>query len=89
MSEIQPEFGKPLPAANPSDEAVTLLRLRRSTSVEYMEEPGPDAETLDKILAIAARVPDHRRVTPFRFIIFEGDARGAFWRCPETGVFDQ
>ena len=30
------------------------------------------------ILTIAARAPDHRRVTPFRFILFEGEARARF-----------
>lgn len=43
-----------------------------------MGEPGPDAETLRAILTIGARVPDHRRVTPFRFVLFEGEARAAF-----------
>lgn len=37
--------------------------------------PGPDAEALRTILEIAARVPDHRRVHPFRFIVFEGQGR--------------
>jgi len=43
-----------------------------------MSGPGPDAETLSAILTIAARAPDHRRVTPFRFVVFEGEARAAF-----------
>jgi len=30
---------------------------------------------LKQILEAAARVPDHRRVVPFRFVVFEGDAR--------------
>lgn len=43
-----------------------------------MSEPGPDPETLRAILTIGARIPDHRRVTPFRFVLFEGEARAAF-----------
>jgi nitroreductase len=43
-----------------------------------LREPGPDEKTLRSILAIAARAPDHRRVTPFRFILFQDDARGRF-----------
>lgn len=70
-----PEFGAPTPAAHPSDAAVRLLSLRRSTSPELMGEPGPDAAQLAAILTIAARAPDHRRVYPFRFIVFEGRAR--------------
>ncbi|MBI1364713.1 MAG: nitroreductase [Alphaproteobacteria bacterium] len=70
-----PEFGAPLPAAHPSPDTIELLRFRRSTSADLLTGPGPDAPTLKSILEIAARVPDHRRVSPFRFIIFEGEAR--------------
>ena len=70
-----PEFGAPLPAARPSAEAIELLRYRRSTPADLMTGPGPDEEALMSILQIAARVPDHRRVNPYRFIIFRGDAR--------------
>lgn len=55
-----------------------MLRLRRSCPADMLGAPGPDAETLQAILGIAARVPDHRRVTPFRFIVFEGEARARF-----------
>lgn len=77
-SRIEPEFGAPLPAAHPSEEARTLLRLRRSTTADSLGEPGPDDEALSAILTIAARVPDHRRVAPFRFIIFKNEARARF-----------
>lgn len=73
-----PELGDSLPAAHPSKEAIELLRLRRSTPADFLSEPGPDQETLATLLKIAARVPDHRRVVPFRFIIFEGAARARF-----------
>ncbi len=73
-----PEFGAPLPAACPSDEAVALLWRRRSTPADFLSAPGPDSETLQKILTIAARAPDHRRVVPFRFVVFEGEARAEF-----------
>ncbi len=70
-----PEFGAAMAPAHPSEEARRLLALRRSTSADLMTEPGPDAKTLEAILEIAARVPDHRKISPFRFIIFRGDAR--------------
>lgn len=73
-----PEFGAALPAAHPSPEAVRMLWFRRSTPVEFLAEPGPDGDILKTILTIASRAPDHRRVTPFRFIVFEGDARARF-----------
>lgn len=37
--------------------------------------PGPSAAELDIILTIAARVPDHKKLAPWRFIVFEGEAR--------------
>ncbi len=64
-----------MPGAHSSQEARELMRLRRSTPADKIGEPGPDADTLEALLTIAARVPDHRRVTPFRFIVFEGDGR--------------
>ncbi len=75
MTPVPPEFGAQIPAAHPSPAAVRLMSLRRSTSPDVMTEPGPDAETLGTILTIGARVPDHRRVYPFRFIVFEGEGR--------------
>jgi len=43
-----------------------------------MGGPGPNADTRDKILEIAARVPDHRKLAPWRFVLFEGEARSSF-----------
>jgi nitroreductase len=37
--------------------------------------PGPSASDLDTLLTVASRVPDHGKLTPWRFIVFEGDAR--------------
>lgn len=71
-----PDFGRPLPAAHPSNDTITLLRLRRSTAADLMTAPGPNADQLNTILEIAARAPDHRRVCPYRFVVFEGEARG-------------
>lgn len=70
-----PEFGAPMAPAHPSEEARRLLALRRSTPADLMTEPGPDAEALGAILEIAARVPDHRKICPFRFIVIRGEAR--------------
>lgn len=70
-----PEFGAPMAPAHLSAEARRLLALRRSLSPDLMQGPGPDAETLAAILEIAARVPDHRKMVPFRFLVIEGEAR--------------
>lgn len=80
----KPELGETLPSAHPSEDALTLLRMRRSTAADFLGPPGPDAETLADLLEIAARVPDHRRVVPFRFIVFEGEARDRFGEVLEA-----
>ena len=70
-----PQFGDILEPAHKSADTIALLQTRRSTAADLLTGPGPDSETLQVILEIAARVPDHRCVAPFRFIRFEGPAR--------------
>lgn len=55
-----------------------LLLSRRSGSAKAMKGPGPSAEQIRTLIACASRVPDHGKLTPWRFVIFEGDARAAF-----------
>ena len=55
-----------------------MLARRRSAGKHFIGEPGPSPEALDELLEIAARVPDHRKLSPWRFIVFEGDARAEF-----------
>jgi nitroreductase len=59
----------------PAPDALDLLLSRRSGSAKAMLGPGPDAAELATILKAAARVPDHGKLFPWRFIVFEGDAR--------------
>jgi nitroreductase len=54
---------------------LALLLSRRSGSAKAMTEPGPSAAELDLILKAAARVPDHGKLAPWRFIVFEGEGR--------------
>jgi nitroreductase len=54
---------------------IEFLRTRRSVKPRDMSGPSPSAEEIDTILTIGARVPDHGKVVPWRFIVFEGDAR--------------
>jgi nitroreductase len=49
--------------------------MRRSVKPREMSGPGPSPTELETILTIGARVPDHGKLTPWRFIVFEGDAR--------------
>ncbi len=52
-----------------------LLEARRSVKPDRLLAPGPSPEQLDRILTIAARVPDHKKLVPWRFMVFEGEAR--------------
>jgi len=64
------------PALNrPAPDAMDLLLSRRSGSAKAMTGPGPSQAQLGAILTAAARVPDHGKLFPWRFIVFEGDAR--------------
>lgn len=65
-------------AARPSEEARRFLSLRRSANKAMLANPGPTTEQLTDILATATRVPDHRRMAPWRFIVFEGEERSRF-----------
>ena len=55
-----------------------LLTTRRSVVARDMIPEGPDAADLDIILTAGLRVPDHGKLGPWRFIVFEGEARAAF-----------
>lgn len=61
-----------------SQETIDLLLTRRSVKPMTMIEPGPTAEETDIILRAGARVPDHGKLVPWRFILFSGEARGDF-----------
>jgi len=54
---------------------LALLSTRRSVKPDKLAAPGPSPAELETILTIAARVPDHKKLAPWRFIVFEGDAR--------------
>ena len=53
------------------------LDARRSVPSKQLGEPGPDPDTLRRMLASAVRVPDHGKLVPFRFIHLHGAARHA------------
>lgn len=59
---------------------IDALLTRRSVLVRDLQAPGPSEEQLKVILAAAARVPDHGKLGPWRFILFAGESRGAFGR---------
>jgi nitroreductase len=61
-----------------SPEALELLLTRRSVKPGMLGDPGPSATQIATVLTAAARVPDHKKLVPWRFIVFGGEARAAF-----------
>ena len=56
-------------------DTIEFLKTRRSVKPREMREPGPSPAELETILTIGSRVPDHGKLAPWRFIVFEGEAR--------------
>lgn len=56
-------------------DAIELLKTRRSVPPAMLSAPGPDAAQLETLLGIATRVPDHGKLHPWRFVIYQGAAR--------------
>lgn len=71
----QPRENEPANATNESAETLALLARRRSTKIAYLSEPGPSAAELHALLHLAARVPDHGKLGPWRFVTIAGEAR--------------
>jgi len=57
------------------EQTIELLKTRRSVLSKNLSAPGPNKEQLNTLLEIATRVPDHRKLEPWRFIIIEGENR--------------
>jgi nitroreductase len=72
-------------------EVMDFLLTRRSRPPKLFRAPGPDRETLLRILTAAARVPDHGKLEPWRFVVLEGAGKARFAaairaRAAETGA---
>ncbi len=63
---------------NDRSSPLSLLRTRRSAKPRILVGPGPTGHELDEILTIAARTPDHGKLTPWRFVIIADEQRDAF-----------
>src|SRR5262249_62203044 len=56
-------------------DALELLKTRKSISASFLGPPPPSEAELAEIFAIASRVPDHGKLTPWRFIVFKDAER--------------
>lgn len=70
---------------------LAALATRRSGKPRDLGAPGPSPDELDRMLAIAARVPDHGKLAPWRFVVVEDRARfadllAATWAADHPGA---
>ena len=62
---------------NDRSSALSLLETRRSAKPRELVGPGPTDQEMARILTIAARIPDHGKLTPWRFVTVADDRRDA------------
>ncbi len=77
---------------NDQSSVLKFLKTRKSGSAKALGPPGPTPSQLGEILDIAVRAPDHGKLTPWRFILFEsevrakiGEAFAARWKILHPG----
>lgn len=76
-----PQLNEKLPAPGEHKTNISaFLAERRSTPIKTFDRDGngPPREELLELLKVAMRVPDHRRLGPWRAIIISGEARETF-----------
>ena len=56
-------------------ETTEFLKKRRSVLARNITAPGPDDAQLRELLSIGARVPDHGKLAPWRFVVLQGSDR--------------
>jgi nitroreductase len=71
-------MSEPFPHPSHNSAVLDFLKSRRSNLAKAMDGPGPYAAQLETILQIATRVPDHRKLAPWKLVVFQGDARDRF-----------
>jgi nitroreductase len=62
---------------NDRSSILSLLETRRSAKPRELVEPGPSSAEMQRILTIAARIPDHGKLHPWRFVTVAHDQRDA------------
>ncbi len=78
MKMTPPLFGQEMQATDPSQEVLRFMNDRRSNLTRSLAGQGPKEDEKQLILRLAARAPDHRKLFPWRFLVFENEAREKF-----------
>ena len=72
-----PLFGEAAPI-EASPQTLAFLARRRSASALMLSAPGPSDDEFTTLLRLATRVPDHGKLSPWRFVVLRGDAKQRF-----------
>ena len=83
-----PLFGTPVEQP-PHPEVLDFLARRRSSSAVTLAEPGPRSDEIAALIQLAARVPDHGKLSPWRFIILDSEGKAAFAAKLEALAMDR
>jgi nitroreductase len=72
-----PLFGEAAPI-EASPQTLAFLARRRSASAMALSAPGPSDAELATLLRLATRVPDHGKLSPWRFVVLKGEPKQRF-----------
>lgn len=78
-----PLFGEAAPI-EASPQTLAFLARRRSASAMALSAPGPSDDELATLLRLATRVPDHGKLSPWRFVVLKGEPKHRFIACLEA-----
>jgi nitroreductase len=79
----------PCSMLNDRSSTLSLLETRRSGKPRELTGPGPTAEDMRHILTIAARVPDHGKLHPWRFVTVSDDQRDVLGAILRQALADE
>jgi nitroreductase len=76
------------PAAmfNDLSSPLAYLRSRRSGRAREMVGPGPSDAELEAMIALAARTPDHGKLSPWRFVVVPSERRDELVRLLRSAL---
>jgi nitroreductase len=72
-----PLFGEAAPI-EASPQTLAFLARRRSASALALAAPAPSDDELATLLRLATRVPDHGKLSPWRFVVLKGEPKHRF-----------
>ena len=74
---------------NDRSSILSLLETRRSGKPRELVGPGPTEAEMARILTIAARIPDHGKLHPWRFVTVADDQRDELARLFQAALAEE